>query len=269
MRILIVNDDGIHAPGLAVAEEIARDYAGPEGEIWVVAPESERSGASHAITYTQPLRYTELGPRRFAVDGFPADCAMLGLRRLLRETPPDLVLSGVNRGHNLAEDVFYSGTVGAAMDATLNGVRAVAMSQTYSRAADAPADMWESARAHGAAALKAVLAMEAPAGVFHNVNFPARHPDAVEGMTVCPHGTRAAATFEIETLTAPNGRDYQFLRHTTANRSAASGTDAALCAAGWITITPLRTDLSAHDLIEAGQASLDATRAADSRAQTG
>ncbi|MEL6267279.1 MAG: 5'/3'-nucleotidase SurE, partial [Pseudomonadota bacterium] len=131
MRILIVNDDGINAPGLAVAEAIAADVAGPEGEIWVIAPELERSGTSHAVSYTTPLRVTEVGPRRWSVDGYPADCALVGMRWLLRDTPPDLVLSGVNRGHNLAEDVVYSGTVGAAMDAALGGARAVSMSQVY------------------------------------------------------------------------------------------------------------------------------------------
>ncbi|MEM6550272.1 MAG: 5'/3'-nucleotidase SurE [Pseudomonadota bacterium] len=258
MRILITNDDGITAPGLAVAEAIAAEIAGPEAELWVVAPESERSGVSHAISYTTPLRSTELGPRRHSVDGFPADCVLVGLRRLLAETPPDLVISGINRGHNLAEDVFYSGTVGGGMEAALAGAKAVALSQYYRLGApDAPEDVWESAKALGAEAVRKCLAMPWPPGVFYNVNFPATKAAAAKGFTVCPHGIRAAATFDVTPITAPNGREYQFLRHTTANASAPAGTDAALCAEGWVTITPLRLSLTAEDLLERARAALD------------
>jgi 5'-nucleotidase len=197
MRILITNDDGINAPGLKVAEEIAREVAGPEGEIWVVAPDNERSGASHAISYTAPMRVTRLGARRFSVDGYPADCALVGIHRMLKETPPDLVISGVNRGHNVAEDVVYSGTVGAAMEAALAGCRAVAMSQYFRTTEGAPDDLWEPARAHGAATLRRVLAMPSRPGVFYNVNFPAMRPAEVKGTRLCPQGLRAQATFEV------------------------------------------------------------------------
>ncbi len=115
MRILVTNDDGIIAPGLAVAEDIAAEIAGPDGEVWVVAPDFERSGVSHAISYTSPMRMTQHGERRYSVDGFPADCILVGLGVILKDTPPDLVIAGVNRGHNVAEDVVYSGTAGAAM----------------------------------------------------------------------------------------------------------------------------------------------------------
>ncbi|MEM7669926.1 MAG: 5'/3'-nucleotidase SurE, partial [Pseudomonadota bacterium] len=128
MRILITNDDGITAPGLAVAEAIAHEIAGPDGDVWIVAPENERSGASHAISYVEGLRLNQLDERRFAVDGYPADCALVGIHKILRDTPPDLVISGVNRGHNVAEDVIYSGTVGAAMEGAMAGCRSVAFS---------------------------------------------------------------------------------------------------------------------------------------------
>lgn len=253
MRILITNDDGITAPGLAVAEALAADLAGPEGEIWVVAPQTEVSGASHAISYVRPMRVTELAPRRYAVEGYPADCALVGLRAILRNTPPDLVISGVNRGHNVAEDVVYSGTVGAAMEAALNGARAVALSQFYARGPEAPADLWETSRAHGLATLRMALSLPWPAGVFYNVNFPAVRADRVQGPTLCPQGIRAEATFEVEAFTAPNGREFQFLRHSTANRSAPEGTDAWLCAEGHVTVTPLRATLTAEDVLDAAR----------------
>jgi 5'-nucleotidase len=166
------------------------------------------------------------------------------------------VLSGVNRGHNVAEDVVYSGTVGGAMEAAMNGARAVALSQFYTRGADAPEDLFASARAHGAAALRHVLAMPAEPFLFYNVNFPALGAERVRGFTVCPHGLRAEATFEIVPVTAPNGRDYQFYRHNTANASAAEGTDARLLIEGWITITPLRPQITATDVLEEARAAL-------------
>jgi 5'-nucleotidase len=258
MRILITNDDGINAPGLKLAEEIAQAVAGPSGEIWVVAPDNERSGASHAISYTSPMRVTRLGERRFSVDGYPADCALVGLHGVLKETPPDLVISGVNRGHNVAEDLVYSGTVGAAMEAALAGRPAIAMSQFYRVGAPgAPEDVWESARAHGVEAVERVLGMPQKRGVFYNVNFPAVHADAVKGMTVCPHGLRTEATFAVVPYTAPNGREFQFLRHTTANASAPEGSDARLCLDGWVTITPILPQMTAFDLIDEAKAALD------------
>ena len=253
MRILITNDDGITAPGLAVAEEIAAEIAGPEGEVWVVAPDFERSGVSHAISYTTPTRLTEIEPRRFSVDGFPADCALVGLQSVLRESPPDLVISGVNRGHNVAEDVVYSGTVGGALEAALNGARAIALSQFYARDPEAPEDLFEPARALGAEAVRHVIAMPWEPFLFYNVNFPARRAEVVEGMTVCPHGLRAESTFELVPFTAPNGRVYQFYAHRTANASAEPGTDARALIDGWITITPLRPQMTDAAALESAR----------------
>jgi len=257
MRILITNDDGITAPGLAVAEAIAAE-AFPEAEIWVVAPENERSGASHAISYVQPTRSVEIGPRRYALDGYPADCALIGIHGLMEATPPDLVISGINRGHNVAEDVVYSGTVGGAMEAALAGVPAVSMSQFYRDWEGKPADLWDPARAWGARTLRAIAAMPQARGRFYNVNFPAHRPEAVRGLTVCPQGMRADGTFRVEPYTAPNGRVFNFFRHLTANTSAEPGTDARLCLEGWVTVTPLSPQLTDMGAIEAARATLAA-----------
>jgi len=256
MRILIINDDGITAPGLTVAEGIAAEVAGAEGEVWVIAPDNERSGVSHAISYVHPTRLTRIHEKRFSVDGFPADCALIGLFSVMKDCPPDLVLSGVNRGHNVAEDVVYSGTVGGAMEAAMAGVKAIAISQFYSQAPGAPADLFAPARAMGAEAVRKVLAMPWPDNVFYNVNFPAMEPEAVQGFTVCPQGLRAEATFEVVPYTAPNGREFQFYRHKTANQTAEDGTDARACVDGWITITPLRPQLTATDLLEGARRAL-------------
>jgi 5'-nucleotidase len=258
MRILITNDDGINAPGLDLAEEIAAEIAGPEGEVWVVAPDFERSGVSHAITYTSPMRMTQIGERRFTVDGFPADCVLVGCRRILKDTLPDLIISGINRGHNVAEDVIYSGTAGAAMEGGLCGVRSIALSQFYSAAADRPDDLWDPARAWGLKAIRAVLQMPFADHCFYSVNFPAVRPEAIRGMTVCPQGIRSEATFELVPYQAPNGRDFLFVRHTIANHSAPEGSDARLLLEGWITVTPLRPQLTADDLLDGARAVLTA-----------
>lgn len=256
MRILITNDDGIVAPGLGIAEAIGHELAGPGGEIWVVAPDNERSGVSHAISYVAPTRLTRLADRRYAIDGFPADCALVGIHRLMAEAPPDLVLSGVNRGHNVAEDVFYSGTVGGAMEAALAGIPAVALSQFYRSAPDAPADIWECARARGAESVRRVLAMPQAPGLFYNVNFPAVRAGDAAGLAVCPQGLRGSATFDVVPWTAPNGREFQFYRHRTDNRSAEAGSDARLLIEGWITITPLRARMTADDMLGPARAAL-------------
>lgn len=247
MRILVTNDDGINAPGLEVAEAIARDVAGPGGEVWIVAPDNERSGVAHCISYVAPTRLTRLGEHRFSVDGFPADCVLVGLHKLMRDTPPDLIISGVNRGHNVAEDVVYSGTAGAAMEGGLNRIRSISLSQFFSL--DGPEDMWSAARTLGPRAVRAVLRMPSPDTVFYNVNFPAVAPQDTRGMCVCDQGVRSEATFAVNDYTAPNGREFQFLRHMIANHSAPEGSDARQLIDGWVTITPLRPNLTAHDLV--------------------
>ncbi len=267
MRILLTNDDGINAPGLAVAEAIAAEIAGPDGEVWVIAPDVERSGVSHCISYVQPTRLTEVAPRRYMLDGYPADCVLVGLTKLMRDRPPDLILSGVNRGHNVAEDVLYSGTVGGAMEGGLNRVPAVALSQFFRKPPHGPEDMWGSARALGAQAVRAVLRMPFPDTVFYNVNFPACDADEVKGVTVCPQGMRAEATFEVVDYAAPNGRNFQFLRHMIANHSAPRGSDARLLLEDWVTVTPLRPQLTADDLLDQARAALDTALDTDAAAE--
>ena len=257
MRILITNDDGINAPGLHLAEEIAAEIAGPEGEVWVVAPDQERSGVSHCISYVQPTRLTELATRRYMLDGYPADCILVGLTKLLRDRPPDLVISGVNRGHNVAEDVLYSGTVGGAMEGGLNRVPSIAMSQFFKKPPHGPDDTWETCRAVGVEAVRAVLRMPFTDTVFYNINFPAVAAEEVRGITVCAQGMREEATFEVVDYTAPNGRNFQFLRHMIANHSAPRGSDARLLLDGWVTVTPLRPQLTATDLLDQARAALE------------
>lgn len=251
MRILIVNDDGINAPGLFVAQAIAEEVAGPDGEVWMVAPETERSGASHCVSYTTPMRLTQLGERTYHVSGYPADCTIAGIQTIMKDKP-DLVLSGVNRGHNVAEDAVYSGTIAGAKEGAIQGVRSVAMSQYYGAALE---DEFGAAKAHGAAVLRKVLELPWQDDVFYNVNFPSTTPDAVKGVTMAPQGRRGGA-FRIEETTSPTNREFLWLAHGGGNSNAAPDADCAMCADGWITITPMRPDLTAHDLMAAATAKL-------------
>ena len=255
MRILVTNDDGITAPGLEVAEAIAAELAGPGGEVWVVAPEMERSGVSHCISYTRPMRLVELGPRRFAVEGNPADCVILGIHHVLREFAPDLVLSGVNSGHNVAEDAVYSGTVGGAMEGALQGVRSIALSQFYKRDSGLR-DRFEAARAHGVEAVRRVLECPWAPDIFYNVNFPACAATQVKGYAAAEQGRRGAGIFNCVEAQSPSGRQFFWLAHRTANESAAEDSDAVMGARGWITVTPMRPDLTARDLMAGAAAAV-------------
>ena len=253
MRILITNDDGITAPGLRVAEEIAREVAGTDGEVWVVAPAFEQSGVSHAVSYIRPMRLERLEERRFAVEGSPADCVLAALFEILKDAPPDLVLSGVNRGHNLAEDTLYSGTVGGAMEGALHGLRSIALSQYYGPLA-AAGDPFATARSHGPALVRRLCAEAAawpgpPYAVFYNVNFPPVAAEAVKGRRATVQGHRPAATFGVQPHVAPNGRTFLWLTHGHGNADTRPGSDARECYDGHITVTPLTADLTAHAMI--------------------
>lgn len=254
MRILVTNDDGISAPGLVVAEEIATTLAGQDGEVWVVAPAFEQSGVGHCISYIRPMRLEQLGPRRFAVEGSPADCVLAGVGEIMKDAPPDLILSGVNRGHNVAEDTVYSGTVGGAMEGALHGFRSVALSQYYARPGDGPTDPFSATRAHGADVVRRLLASDVwprkPYTVFHNVNFPAVPGEAVQGVKATFQGWRPAPTFGVLPHVAPNGRTFLWLTNAPGNADGPEGSDARECHDGFITVTPLTADLTAHSLVE-------------------
>ena len=172
MRILVTNDDGIHAPGPRRLRRIARALS---DDVWVVAPETDQSGVSHSLSLNDPLRLREIGERRFAVHGTPTDCVIMGVRHILRDKPPDLVLSGVNRGHNVAEDVTYSGTIAGAMEGTVLGVPSLALSQAYTSARQQP--HWDTACALAPDIIRKVLAARHARGTYWSTSiFPIASP---------------------------------------------------------------------------------------------
>jgi len=254
MRILITNDDGINAPGLEVLTDIAAALAGPSGEVWTVAPAFEQSGVGHCISYTHPMMIAQLGPRRFAAEGSPADCVLAGFYDVLDGAKPDLVLSGVNRGNNSAENVLYSGTIGGAMEAALQGVPAIALSQFMGPQTDPLDDPFEAARAHGIAVVRALLDRGRwDAGdyrLFYNVNFPPRAAAEVRGVKVAAQGFRRDTAFAVEPHQSPSGRKFLWIKGGAQQSPTLPGTDAAVNLDGWISVTPMRADLTAHDVLD-------------------
>ena len=248
MRILITNDDGINAPGLRVLTDIAQEVAGPDGEVWTVAPAFEQSGVGHCISYTHPTMIAELGDRRFAAEGSPADCVIAGLYDVLEETTPDLILSGVNRGNNAAENTLYSGTVGACIEAALQGVRSIALSQFYGPKNKDLENPFEAAAVHGASTVRALLNEtlwdDADYKLFYNVNFPPIPASAVKGMAATTQGFRLNTRFRAEAHTSPSGRKFLWVRGGPQHEPTAPGTDAAANLDGYISVTPMRADLT-------------------------
>lgn len=251
MRILITNDDGINAPGLEVLAAIADDIAGPHGEVWTVAPAFEQSGVGHCISYTHPMMIAELGPRRYAAEGSPADCVIAGIYDVLQGARPDLVLSGVNRGNNAGENVLYSGTIGGAMEAALQGVRAIALSQFLGPETADLADPFEAARRHGTAVVRRILDKgvwdEDDYRLFYNVNFPPLCAAAVKGLKVTSQGFRRETYFTVEPHVSPSGRRFLWIGGGPQHRPTAEGTDVRTNLEGFVSVTPMRADLTAHD----------------------
>ena len=243
MRILLTNDDGIHAEGLAVLERIARQLS---DDIWVVAPEADQSGLAHSLTLSEPLRLRRIDDRHFALRGTPTDCVIMGVRRLMPE-PPDLVLSGVNAGANLADDVTYSGTVAGAMEGTLLGVRSIALSQAYNITDDGRVVPWETVAAHAPKLLRRLIDAPLPSGVLLNVNFPRCAPDAVKGVSVVNQG-KLVHNIAIDERRDGRGFPYFWLKFGTEQTPTVAGTDIAAIRDDRISVTPLHLDLTANEV---------------------
>ena len=250
MRILITNDDGINAPGLKVLHAIAQEFAGPDGEVWTVAPAFEQSGVGHCISYTHPTMIAQLGERRFAAEGSPADCVLAGLYDVMSDKKPDLVLSGVNRGNNAGENVMYSGTIGATIEASLQGVPAIAMSQFFGPANGDLDQPFEAAAQHGADVVRRLLKNglwgDEDYRLFYNVNFPPVAAADVQGVKVGAQGFRRGTAFTVEPHQSPSGRKFLWVKGGDQRVRTLPDTDVALNLDGYISVTPMRADLTDH-----------------------
>jgi 5'-nucleotidase len=249
MRFLCTNDDGIHAYGLQVVEQIARALS---DDVWIVAPELDQSGVSHSLSLNDPLRLREIGPRHFAVRGTPTDCVIMGARHVLGTKMPDVVLSGVNKGRNVAEDVVYSGTIAGALEGAMLGLPSFALSQEFSvETREKP--LWDTALKFAPDILRKVLEAEVPKNTVINVNFPACAPGEVIGIRVTRQGKRNLGFLTIDQRRDGRGNPYFWIgfERTGMMATPEEGTDLAALAARYVSVTPLRLDRTDEAFFEA------------------
>jgi len=240
MRILCTNDDGIHAPGLKTLEAIARDLS---DDVWVVAPETDQSGVAHSLSLNDPLRLREISERHFAVKGTPTDCVIMGVRHLMQNAKPDLILSGVNRGQNVAEDVTYSGTVAGAIEGTILGIPSIALSQAYGPGTrNSP--RWHCAEHHGPKVVRRILEAGVDKGILVNVNFPDCEPEEVEGTALVNQGQRTQELLRLDERRDGRGNPYFWIAFERRPFTPGNGTDLWAIANRRIAVTPLRIDMT-------------------------
>ncbi len=245
MRILVTNDDGIHGPGLVALENIARAIS---DDVWVVAPDEERSGAGHSLTLSNPLRCRQIDKRRFEVTGTPTDCVVMAVRKIM-PAMPDLILSGVNRGSNIADDVTYSGTIAAAMEGTQLGIKSIAMSQITGMYGNG--ESFAVAEAHGLAIVQKLIAMNVGPGVLMNVNFPDCRVDEVAGIDVTLQGKRDQNYLLVDERKDGRGNPYYWIGFARERGNPPAGTDIAAVFNKRISITPLHMNLTQLDALDA------------------
>jgi 5'-nucleotidase len=239
-RILIVNDDGVEAYGIKLLEELAREIS---DDVWVVAPDEEKSGFSHSISMTIPIRVRKIDDRHYAIKGTPTDCALLAIYELMGGVKPNVLLSGVNRGANLAEDITYSGTAAAAMEGALLGIRSIALSQVFTIGGEAH---WETARRFAPAILRRLLSCDWQPGTFVNVNFPNAPPDAVGETRVTTQGRRLPGSFLPVRRVDERNFPYYWIKLAYKTSDLEPGGDLAAIADNAISVTPMHLDLTAH-----------------------
>jgi 5'-nucleotidase len=241
MRILLTNDDGVSAAGLQVLERIAATLS---DDVWLVAPTEEQSGAGHSLTLTKPVRLRKLGERRFCVTGTPTDSVMMAIAHVMKDHRPDLVLSGVNRGANLGEDVTYSGTVSAAMEGALAGIPSIALSQSYAKEGMGDTVPFAAAEAWAERVLRPIVQTSMEPRTLVNINFPALPPAEVKGVRITQQGLRDYGRLRIVQRTDPRGYDYFWFGLGPMLETPSHSTDLEAIADGYVSVTPLHLDLT-------------------------
>ncbi len=255
MLILISNDDGIDSPGLHALRQIGMDLAGPDGEVWVSAPEQNHSGAGHSLSLNEPVRIRKIDDQAFAVRGTPTDSVIMGVHHVLKGRRPDLILSGINRGSNLAEDVTYSGTIAACLEGTLLGIRSIALSQAFGPESK-PAPKWQTPLAHAPRIIRGLLELQWTPEMLYSINFPDLEPDDITGVEATIQGRRDMGLLSLDERRDTWGNPYFWLAYRRSRSEAPAGTDLNAIASGRISVTPLCMDLSHRLLLDATKAAL-------------
>jgi 5'-nucleotidase len=246
VRILLTNDDGIHAEGLAVLERIARTLS---DDVWIVAPETDQSGLAHSLTLSEPLRLRKVSDKHYALRGTPTDCVIMGVREVLGGKKPDLVLSGVNNGANMADDVTYSGTIAGAIEGTLQGIKSFAVSQAANYLDGERHIPWEIVETFAPDLLKKLIKVEMPDWTFMNLNFPNCRPEELQGVSVTAQG-KLDFGINVEKRSDGRGYPYYWLKFDARKGDFREGTDIHALRGNKISITPLKLDLTDYDLLD-------------------
>jgi 5'-nucleotidase len=254
VRILLTNDDGIHAEGLAVLERIARTLS---DDVWVVAPETDQSGLAHSLTLSEPLRLRKIADKHFALRGTPTDCVIMGVREVLGGHKPDLILSGVNNGANMADDVTYSGTIAGAIEGTLQGIKSFAISQAANYLDGERLVPWEIVETHAPELLAKLIKVEMPDWTFMNLNFPNCKPEEVQGIAVTAQG-KLDFGINVEKRSDGRGYPYYWLKFDSRKGDFREGTDIHALRSNKISVTPLKLDLTDYDLLDRVQRAVTA-----------
>jgi 5'-nucleotidase len=239
-RILLTNDDGIHAPGMEILERIAHEIS---DDVWVVAPEAEQSGASHSLSMTTPIRMRQVGERRYAIRGTPTDCALMAYYEIMRDSRPTVLISGINRGANLAEDVTYSGTCAGAMEGAQLGLRSIALSLVFTLGGKA---RWATAERFTGAIVRHLMRVEWRPNSFINVNFPDCEPHEVTGVRLTTQGQRPPGSFTLDPRIDARNVPYYWVKISYQKGGEDPETDLEAIAANGISVTPLQLDLTHH-----------------------
>jgi 5'-nucleotidase len=246
VRILLTNDDGIHAEGLAVLERVARTLS---DDVWIVAPETDQSGLAHSLTLSEPLRLRKVSEKHFALRGTPTDCVIMGVREVLGGKKPDLVLSGINNGANMADDVTYSGTIAGAIEGTLQGIKSFAISQAANYLDGERLIPWEIVETFAPDLLKKLIKVEMPDWTFMNLNFPNCRPEELQGVSVTSQG-KLDFGINVEKRSDGRGYPYYWLKFDARKGDFREGTDIHALRANKISVTPLKLDLTDYDLLD-------------------
>jgi len=240
LRILLTNDDGIHAHGLEVLRQIAAELS---DDVWVVAPETEQSGGSRALTLSDPLRVRHIDERTFALNGTPTDCTLMGIAKLIKGKQPDLVLSGVNRGQNIADDVTYSGTIAGAMEGSCAGIPSIALSQAF--AGDRGNEpKWQTAHTFAPQIVSRLLDVGWPKSSVMNLNFPNAEPDEVKGIKLTHQSLRNKLPTHIDERIDARGHTYYWIGYSNRDEPPQDGGDISALSEGFVTLTPLHLNLT-------------------------
>ncbi len=255
MRILVTNDDGINADGLVVLENIARSIS---DDVWVVAPEAEQSGASHSLSLSDPIRMRQIDDRRFAVKGTPTDCVLMAVHKAMPERP-DLVLSGVNRGHNIADDVTYSGTIAAAMEGAVLGIRSIAVSQAQGISSQ-NSICYEPTIQKGPQVIADLAKLDIGPGGLLNVNFPDCAPGDIKGVEATRQGKRDQNNFELDEREDGWNKPYYWFGFRRERSNPAPGTDLWALYENYISVTPLHLNLTHVEALDTVRGALNSNK---------